>query len=125
MAQAVNGSKQPAAAEEAAEGLSAAREAGLRYVTDTMPGIRRERTGETFRYIGPDDKPVTVAATLRRIAALAVPPAWTDVWICASPRGHIQATGRDAKGRKVYRYHERWREVRAATKYHRMVAFGE
>ncbi|CCF83351.1 DNA topoisomerase IB [Nitrolancea hollandica] len=125
MAQAVNGSKQPAAAEEAAEGLSAAREAGLRYVTDTMPGIRRERTGETFRYIGPDDKPVTDAAALRRIAALAVPPAWTDVWICASPRGHIQATGRDAKGRKVYRYHERWREVRSATKYHRMVAFGE
>jgi DNA topoisomerase-1 len=125
MAQAVNGSKQPAAAEEAAEGLSAAREAGRRYVTDAMPGIRRERTGETFRYIGPDGKPVTEAATLRRIEALAVPPAWTNVWICASPRGHIQATGRDAKGRKVYRYHERWREVRSTTKYHRMVAFGE
>ncbi len=125
MARTVSGAKQTAAARDAVEGLSTAREAGLRYVTDTMPGIRRERTGETFRYTGPDGKPVTVAATLRRIASLAVPPAWTDVWICASPRGHIQATGRDAKRRKVYRYHKRWREVRAATKYHRMVAFGE
>ncbi len=125
MAQTVSGSRHPAAGEEAAEGLSAAREAGLRYVIDTMPGIRRERAGETFHYIGPDSKPVTDAATLRRIAALAVPPAWTDVWICALPHAHIQATGRDAKGRKVYRYHERWRAVRAATKYHRMITFGE
>lgn len=122
MAQTVTTSKQPPAMEEA---LSAATEAGLHHVTDTRPGIRRERSGEDFRYIGPDGKPVTEPAILRRIAALAVPPAWTDVWICSSPRGHIQATGRDTKGRKVYRYHHRWREVRDATKYHRMAAFGE
>lgn len=125
MAQTVSGSKQPAAVEDAADTLSAAREAGLRYVTDSLPGIRRKRTGKDFRYTSPDGKPVIEPATLQRIATLAVPPAWTDVWICASPRGHLQATGRDAKGRKVYRYHHRWREVRDTTKYHRMVAFGE
>ncbi len=117
--------RKPVRAEEAEEALSAAKAAGLRYVTDTIPGIRRERTGADFRYTGPGGKPVTEPATLQRIAAIAVPPAWTDVWICASPRGHIQATGRDAKGRKVYRYHQRWREIRDTTKDDRMVAFGE
>jgi DNA topoisomerase-1 len=102
-----------------------AREAGLRYVTDEMPGIVRKRSGKGFTYIGPDGKPVRDDEQLKRIRALAVPPAWTDVWICADPRGHIQATGRDDRGRKQYRYHPRWREVRDETKYGRMVAFGD
>ncbi|HWF57764.1 MAG TPA: DNA topoisomerase IB [Candidatus Dormibacteraeota bacterium] len=103
-----------------------ARAARLRYVNDGSPGIGREpREGGGFRYIGPDGRTVRRAAELQRIAHLAVPPAWTDVWICPAPNGHIQATGRDARGRKQYRYHERWREVRDATKYERTVAFGE
>ncbi|HET9015863.1 MAG TPA: DNA topoisomerase IB [Thermomicrobiaceae bacterium] len=103
----------------------AARAAGLHHVTDAMPGIRRISSGRGFRYLGPDGEQVREPKTIRRITSLAIPPAWTDVWICASPRGHIQATGRDARGRKQYRYHPRWREVRDATKYHRLVAFGE
>ena len=103
----------------------AAEAAGLRYVRDDRPGIRRERDGDDFRYLGRDGQPVTNARTLGRIQALGIPPAWTDVWICADPRGHIQATGRDAKGRKQYRYHPRWREVRDETKYGRMMAFGQ
>ncbi len=102
-----------------------ARAMGLRYVTDTQPGIRRKRHGASFRYVGPDDRPMRDAETLRRIAALAIPPAWTAVWICQHARGHLQATGRDAKGRKQYRYHPRWRAMRDATKYARMIAFGE
>jgi DNA topoisomerase-1 len=98
--------------------------AGLTYVTDLDPGIRRRKAGHGFNYIKPDGEPVTDEPTLDRIRKLAIPPAWTDVWICASPRGHIQATGRDAKGRKQYRYHPRWREVRDETKYHRMLEFG-
>lgn len=89
-----------------------------------MPGIVRRRAGKGFSYRGPDGERVTDRDTLARIRSLAVPPAWTDVWICPSPRGHIQATGRDARGRKQYRYHPRWREVRDETKYHRMLAFG-
>ena len=114
-----------ASIEEMIEAPAAAKAAGLRYVTDVMPGIRRERDGEGFRYVRPDGTPVRELAVLKRIAALVIPPAWTDVWICPSPLGHLQATGRDARGRKVYRYHQRWREVRDATKFHRMVAFGE
>ena len=102
-----------------------AKAAGLRYVSDDRPGIRRERVGEDFTYIGADGKPIHDAEKLKRIKALGIPPAWTDVWICANPRGHIQATGRDAKGRKQYRYHPRWREVRDETKYGRMIAFGQ
>ena len=104
----------------------AAKAAHLRYVSDGQPGIRREKAkGDSFRYIGVDGEPVTDARTLERIKALAIPPAYTDVWICPIPHGHLQATGRDAKGRKQYRYHERWRAVRDETKYDRMLAFGD
>jgi DNA topoisomerase-1 len=105
--------------------VEAARAAGLLYVTDGTPGIRRRRAGRSFSYVMPDGEVVKQRERLSRIKALAIPPAWTDVWICPSPRGHIQATGRDAKGRKQYRYHERWREVRDESKYGRMIAFGE
>jgi DNA topoisomerase-1 len=102
-----------------------AKEAGLRYVTDTQPGIRRQRCGKGFRYVDAQGKPVRDAETLARIKSLVIPPAWTDVWICANPKGHLQATGRDAKGRKQSRYHPRWREVRDETKYERLLIFGE
>jgi DNA topoisomerase I len=104
--------------------ILAARAAGLRYVTDGRPGIRRKCAGKGFSYVSPEGSRVRDEDELRRIRALAVPPAWTDVWICPDARGHIQATGRDARGRKQYRYHPRWREVRDETKYGRMVAFG-
>jgi DNA topoisomerase-1 len=104
--------------------VESARAAGLRYVSDRRPGIRREPDGDGFRYLDKDGQPLTDEGNLRRIKALAIPPAWTDVWICPNPRGHLQATGRDAKGRKQYRYHPRWREVRDETKYDRMMAFG-
>jgi DNA topoisomerase I len=106
--------------------VAAARAAGLRYVNDGSPGIRREakRSGG-FRYRGIDGHAIRRAADIQRISHIAVPPAWTDVWICPVPNGHIQATGRDARGRKQYRYHERWREARDATKYERIIAFGE
>ncbi|HSD03841.1 MAG TPA: hypothetical protein VLB81_15805 [Gaiellales bacterium] len=100
-----------------------ARAAGLRYVNDDQPGITRRRRGRGFQYVAPDGKTISDRDARRRIDALAIPPAWTDVWICPSPNGHIQATGRDARGRKQYRYHPRWREVRDETKYHRMAAF--
>lgn len=103
----------------------AARAAGLRHVSDSGPGIRRRRSGKHFRYVDVDGEPVRNERDLTRIRSLVIPPAWTDVWICPSPRGHIQATGRDAKGRKQYRYHPRWREIRDETKYGRLRAFGE
>jgi DNA topoisomerase-1 len=103
--------------------VESARAAHLRYVSDGSPGIRRVRAGKGFRYVGPDGRPVRDEETLRRIRSLAIPPAWTEVWICPLPHGHLQATGRDARGRKQHRYHPRWREVRDETKYHRMVAF--
>jgi len=90
-----------------------------------MPGIRRVGTGKTFRYIGPNSRLVRDAETLYRIRALAIPPAWTDVWICPLEEGHLQAVGRDARKRKQYRYHSRWREVRDSTKFDRMAAFGK
>ncbi|HET8646342.1 MAG TPA: DNA topoisomerase IB, partial [Vicinamibacteria bacterium] len=105
--------------------LEAARSAGLRWVCDTQPGIRRLRAGRGFKYVQPSGRALTDAGTLARIRALAVPPAWTEVWICPDPRGHIQATGRDAKGRKQYRYHPDWRATRDETKYDRMLAFAE
>jgi len=95
----------------------------LRYVTDAAPGIMRLRAGKGFRYRAADGSPVRAPQTLTRIRSLAIPPAWTDVWICALPNGHIQAVGRDARGRKQYRYHPRWREVRDETKYARLAAF--
>ena len=102
-----------------------ARRAGLTYVSDATPGIRRRRRGSSFQYIGPDGRTVRDPDDLARIRALAIPPAWTDVWICPRPDGHIQATGRDARRRKQYRYHPRWREHRDADKYGRVVAFGQ
>ena len=99
--------------------------AGLRYVHDGAPGLRRRRSGRLFRYVDADGAPVRDAAVLKRIRALAIPPAWQDVWICARDDGHLQATGRDARGRKQYRYHRRWREVRDETKYGRMTAFAK
>jgi DNA topoisomerase-1 len=102
-----------------------AEEAGLRYVNDTIPGIRRRRAGRGFTYLDSSGRRITDRATLTRIRALAVPPAYTDVWISLHPNGHIQATGRDARGRKQYRYHPRWRAVRDETKFGRMVAFSE
>jgi DNA topoisomerase I len=104
---------------------ASAREAGLRYVADEQPGIRRERRGKGFSYRDPKGALVRDPETLKRIKSLAIPPAWQEVWICPLPSGHLQATGRDAKGRKQYRYHPKWREVRDEVKYSRMVAFGE
>jgi DNA topoisomerase I len=101
-----------------------AQAASLRYVGGQTPGIRRRRVGRGFTYLTADGRPVREPNTRRRIRALAIPPAWTSVWICPSPRGHIQATGRDARGRKQYRYHPRWRAARDETKYGRLVAFG-
>jgi DNA topoisomerase-1 len=105
--------------------VESAQAAGLRYVSDIQPGTRRKRAGKGFTYVGPDGKPIHDAAELARIRSLAIPPAYTDVWICPSPNGHIQATGRDARGRKQYRYHPKWREVRDETKFGRMLAFSE
>ncbi len=102
-----------------------ARAAGLTYSTDHRPGIQRRRSGKGWRYIGPDGATITDRKQIERIKALAIPPAYTDVWINPNPRGHLQATGRDEQGRKQYRYHPRWREVRDETKYNRMVAFAE
>ena len=107
------------------EHVESARAAGLRYVTDAMPGIRRRRRGRGFAYLGPDDRPVTDPAELDRIRKLAIPPRWTDVWICPAATGHLQVTARDAKGRKQYRYHARYRDVRDETKFGRMLAFSE
>lgn len=104
--------------------VESAREAGLRYVTDTRPGISRRGAGRGFRYVDADGKPVRDKATLARIRSIVIPPAWKQVWICPLANGHLQATGRDAKGRKQSRYHPRWREVRDATKYERMLLFG-
>ena len=97
---------------------------GLVWVSDQAPGIRRIRVGDDFAYVGPDGKRLRKAAELRRIRALAVPPAYEDVWICSRANGHLQATGRDARGRKQYRYHPDWRLARDADKFERMVEFG-
>ncbi len=102
-----------------------ARRAHLSWVNDAKPGIERLRRGDGFRYRRPDGSPVRDAETLQRIRALAIPPAWTEVWICTDPIGHIQATGRDARSRKHYRYHPRWREMRDETKYDRTVEFAQ
>lgn len=90
----------------------------------TAPGIRRRRYGRGFRYLQPDNTPVTDAETLARIKALVIPPAWEDVWICRHPNGHVQAVGTDAAGRRQYRYHDRWREQRDGEKFDRMLEFG-
>ena len=103
----------------------AAEMAGLRYVSDARPGIRRRKSGKGFVYSRADGSKLTERNVLQRIKSLAIPPAWTNVWICPFADGHLQATGRDAKGRKQYRYHPRFREVRESTKYEHLLAFAE
>ncbi len=111
--------------ETLADPVASAKAAGLRYVSDEIPGITRVLRGKHFAYVAPDGKQITDEKEIARIKALAVPPAYTDVWICPIPNGHLQATGRDARGRKQYRYHKRWREIRDETKYGRMIAFAQ
>jgi len=102
-----------------------AKAAGLVYVCPEQPGIKRIKSGHGFRYVTRDGKTVADKRTLARIKRLAIPPAWTDVWICTSDNGHLQAIGRDARGRKQYRYHPRWREVRDENKYNRLLEFAK
>ena len=102
----------------------AARAAKLIYVSDRKPGITRQLNGDTWQFFRPDGSEITDEAEVTRIKKLAIPPAYTDVWICANPRGHLQAVGRDARGRKQYRYHPRWRAIRDEGKYGRMLVFG-
>src|SRR5436190_8186591 len=97
--------------------------AGLNYVSDRDPGIARIGKAGTFKYRGAKGRIIRDAEVLNRIRSLVIPPAWTDVWISNDPSGHLQAVGRDARGRKQYRYHPRWRETRDSTKYHRLVRF--
>jgi DNA topoisomerase-1 len=104
---------------------AAAADAGLRYVHDLAPGIRRIKNGKSFTYVHPDGKAVNDESTLKRIHGLVIPPAWTDVWICTHPNGHLQATGRDARNRKQYRYHAKWRSVRDRTKYDKLLEVGQ
>jgi DNA topoisomerase-1 len=103
----------------------AAEQAGLQYVSDEQPGISRRRSGKGFAFRDRKGRAITDPATLERIRKLAIPPAWRNVWICEDPNGHIQATGRDDKGRKQYRYHPRWREVRDSTKFEHMLDFAK
>jgi DNA topoisomerase-1 len=103
----------------------AAESVGLRYVSDARVGIRRRKSGKGFTYTRADGSKLAETNVLRRIKSLAVPPAWTDVWVSPLEDGHLQATGRDAKGRKQYRYHPRFREVRESTKYEHVVAFAD
>ena len=105
------------------EPAESAKAASLRHVSDDHPGIRRRRSGKGFSYVTAEGQTVRDKATLARIRALAIPPAWIDVWICPLRNGHLQATGRDARRRKQYRYHPRWRQVRDETKYERMAVF--
>lgn len=114
-----------AALEKVEDPSRIARAVGLEYVLDHLHGIRRKRLGKTFIYIGPRGRRVTAQPTLDRIRALAIPPAWTKVWICASAKGHIQAVGRDARGRKQYRYHSSWSEERNHFKFQRLIEFGQ
>ena len=107
-----------------AEAATSAERAGLRYVCDDRPGITRRRFGKAFGYRWPDGRRVSDAANLDRIRKLAIPPAWTSVWISPDPQGHLQATGRDARGRKQHRYHPDWIAVRDELKFNRMIAFG-
>lgn len=107
------------------EAERAAADAGLRYVSDLEPGYARRRAGKSFSYRDPQGQAVRDPATLERIRALAVPPAYTEVWICLHPKGHLQATGRDARNRKQYRYHPQWQQVRGDSKFDRVIAFGE
>lgn len=113
------------ATSEAELAVLAAGKAGLRYVSDSKPGIRRKAARGGFRYVAVDGTPVRDRETLGRMRSLVIPPAWTDVWICPYHSGHIQVTARDAKGRKQYRYHPRWRSTRDETKYAHVIGFGK
>ncbi|MDB6108813.1 MAG: topoisomerase [Pedosphaera sp.] len=108
-----------------ADPLQSAKLVGLKYVSNEMPGIRRESAGEGFRYLDSHGGVIDDPAILDRIKSLAIPPAWTGVWICPDENGHLQATGRDARRRKQHRYHPRWREVRDESKYTQTIAFAE
>ena len=110
---------------DATEHIQSAEEAGLQYRTDSQPGIRRKGAGKGFFYLDDRGRRITDANLIARIKNLAIPPAWTDVWICPIPTGHIQATGRDAKNRKQYRYHKRYREIRDETKFERILEFSK
>ena len=116
---------EPEAAEVLKDPVVSAQVVGLRYVSDGMPGIKRESRGKDFRFRDANRKIIHDKETLSRIKSLVIPPAWTEVWICPSANGHIQATGRDARGRKQYRYHERWREVRDENKFDRLAQFAK
>ncbi|MDP9051069.1 MAG: DNA topoisomerase IB [Acidobacteriota bacterium] len=116
--------KRPKELEIITDPIESAKAAGLRYVSDAKPGIRRRPSGKGFRYTSPDGSAVSDEGTLRRIRSLVIPPAWRGVWISPIANGHLQATGRDARGRKQSRYHPRWREIRDETKYERMMLFG-
>jgi DNA topoisomerase-1 len=109
----------------ATDPVVSAEEAGLRYVSDESPGYTRQRRGKKFVYYDTEGKEIRDETRILRLNRLAIPPAYTDVWICPSPNGHLQATGRDARGRKQYRYHERWREVRDENKYEKMIVFAQ
>ncbi len=109
----------------ATESAEAAEEAGLHYVSDDRPGYTRKARNGEFEYLDTQGKPIREEQRLLRIRRLAIPPAWTDVWICPSSTGHIQATGRDARRRKQYRYHERWRELRDVNKFDRLADFAK
>jgi DNA topoisomerase-1 len=109
----------------ATESAEAAEEAGLNYVSDDRPGYTRRANDGEFEYLDTEGKTIGDEQRLLRIKRLAIPPAWTDVWICPSPSGHIQATGRDTRGRKQYRYHDRWRELRDENKFGRLAAFAK
>lgn len=105
--------------------VESAKAVGLHYINDTTPGIQRQYVSEEFCYIDTKGKQIRDSLELSRFKALVIPPAWNNVWICPLPHGHLQATGRDAKGRKQYRYHAHWRTIRSQTKFNRMIAFGE
>lgn len=115
----------PSRSNPSAEAAAAAKDAGLRYVSDAQPGIRRRMGSLGFKYIATTGRIICSKSEIIRINRLAIPPAWKDVWICPDSRGHIQATGRDARGRKQYRYHHAWRASRDETKYDRMLAFAD
>ncbi len=108
-----------------ADPVESAEAIGLQYVCDDIPGIQRQRVGDGFRYLDPNGKQIKDEKEIRRIESLGIPPAWEQVWICPLANGHLQATGRDAKGRKQYRYHTEWRQIRDQTKFTRMIAFSE
>ena len=115
--------RQSATKEHSPENIQAAKSAGLIYVCDDRPGIRRAGAPKQPRFVGPNNRPITDKNILAWIKRLAIPPAWTEVWICPKQNGHLQATGRDARGRKQYRYHPHWRQVRDENKYNRMLDF--